>query len=246
MSIDPNKFTSPDLAAYACGTKVLFETRFGTGVVVGRIAQAGLGSGHCLWATTHSVAERHICYMDNGTVFELPLSWLGSHGQRWEVEPTAALHAAAGLLMAPDGVLEVLRAPAAIDCVGLAATIWHAVPSKGPPFVRAGRLVDGCIGSGCLNHFCYTKPRPPGFTGRWTTQGDPYCIDIGILGPGVGHTYRWGYGHPKDSDVIPDQLTASSKVYVYAGPVHCKRCNLKNDHGVLNQPDGSYLCYECR
>lgn len=32
----------------------------------------------------------------------------------------------------------------------------------------------------------------------------------------------------------------------YAGPVHCSRCNEKNDHAVPNQPDGSFKCYVCR
>ncbi len=27
---------------------------------------------------------------------------------------------------------------------------------------------------------------------------------------------------------------------------NCKRCNSKNDYACSNQPDGSYVCFECR
>lgn len=59
-----------------------------------------------------------------------------------------------------------------------------------------------------------------------------------------------------DPPTQPSMKAALPEAYVLSKPSHpapkassgvsCKRCNSKNDFAEPNQPDGSYLCFECR
>ena len=95
-----------------------------------------------------------------------------------------------------------------------------------------------------------TKPSPATAVGSikalkavWPPIG-PKAKGVQVPAPGGGYYTldpSWGKYLKRDEE-------AKAKFFppVPSGPCICKKCNEKNDYAEPNQPDGGYVCYQCR
>jgi hypothetical protein len=56
----------------------------------------------------------------------------------------------------------------------------------------------------------------------------------------------WGTAHKPTFRVLRTSATSTQGVKTHTSGCVCKRCNASNPWAAPNQPNGEYLCYECR
>jgi hypothetical protein len=77
---------------------------------------------------------------------------------------------------------------------------------------------------------------PPGNQPPFYSRSFPLQYVIGGGGGGGGGSVDW---------VSSQEISKIAKGVAKTG-FNCKRCNEKNDYAAANQPDGSYVCFNCR